>query len=560
MAILKSKTLFFTTSPRTPMKMIAEIELLANHFTGKIWNVENQIKFIELLSADSHFEGEGSQKDLAFSARDRINRAPKALGFIDLKPNIQLTAAGKEFVYGRRKEETLLRQLLKFQLPSPYHISSDNGSFYVKPYLEILRLVYTLERVTFDELMVFGMQLTNYEKFDDIVSRIRTFREQKELYQGNYKTFFNEILNRELQKIYENEILHGATSTRESSDSSLEKFKKTKRSNLRDYTDACFRYLRATGLIAISHKGRALSIMPEKIKDIEYILANIERKPIFVDDEKAYKAYLFDATTPVLYTDNRENLIEFITEHSKIEKDILCAKSLFELKDIQADIIEKRKQDVLTQQISELKSYNLYADVLNTYNDILNDDLFDTPLMLEWNTWRAMTMMDGGNIIGNFNVDDDGQPLSTATGNMPDIMCDYEKFGLTVEVTMQCGQRQYEMEGEPVARHLAKYKKEIDKEVYCLFIAPKINNACIAHFFTLSKTNISYYGGKSIIVPMPLDTFIQMVKNSYQAPFIPTPQHIRELFDYATAESKKDIDEIEWYNNIQKKAINWLVA
>ena len=37
--------------------------------------------------------------------------------------------------------------------------------------------------------------------------------------------------------------------------------------------------------------------------------------------------------------------------------------------------------------------------------------------MLEYNTWRAMTMLNGGNIKGNFNFDDAGQPLSTAAGN-----------------------------------------------------------------------------------------------------------------------------------------------
>ena len=38
MAYLKSKTLFFTTSPRTPLKMITEIQVLHNNFEGKKWN------------------------------------------------------------------------------------------------------------------------------------------------------------------------------------------------------------------------------------------------------------------------------------------------------------------------------------------------------------------------------------------------------------------------------------------------------------------------------------------------------------------------------------------
>lgn len=560
MAKLKSKTLFFTTSPRSPMKMIPEIELLAKHFTGKVWNAENQIKFIELLSIDNHFEGTGSQGDLAFSARDRINRAPKALGFVDLTPTIQLTTAGKNFIESKRKEEVLLRQLLKFQLPSPFHTSSDDDIFYVKPYLEILRLIRVLEQVTFDELLIFGMQLTSFYKFDEIVNKIKGFRIAKENYKGKYKLFFNEILNNELVKIYQAEILQGKTATRESTDSSLLKFQKTKRSNLRDYTDACVRYLRATGIVSISHKGRSLSIMPDKIKDIDFILETIDRNPVFVADETAYKNYLYNASIPVLYTDNKENLINYIIEHSTLTTAQLTKKSVEELKDIQDSIIQKNKDDIIAAQIAELKSYRLYNEVLTTYNEIIANDMYDIPLMLEWNTWRAMTMLNGGNITGNFKVDDAGQPLSTAVGNTPDIICDYGDFGLTVEVTMQSGQRQYETEGEPVARHLAKYKKFTNKETFCLFIAPQINEACIAHFFTLSKTNISYYGGKSLIIPLPLENFIKMVQNSYNAKFIPTPKHIKELFDFAKLEANKDIDEKQWYENIQEKAINWLVA
>ena len=121
MGKIRSKSLFFTTSPRTPSKMIPEIRLLHECFEGKIWNKENQIKYTEELEKMDFFEGSTS-KEKDFSARDRINRAPKSLGFVDLNPEIALTEAGKEFVYGHRQQEIFLRQILKFQLPSPFHI------------------------------------------------------------------------------------------------------------------------------------------------------------------------------------------------------------------------------------------------------------------------------------------------------------------------------------------------------------------------------------------------------------------------------------------------------
>ena len=105
MAYLKSKTLFFTTSPRTPLKMISEIQVLYNNFEGKKWNTNTQIEFIKKLAEESDFDGKGSEKDMAFSARDRINRAPKALGFVDLKPSIKLTEAGENNISGKRTQE-----------------------------------------------------------------------------------------------------------------------------------------------------------------------------------------------------------------------------------------------------------------------------------------------------------------------------------------------------------------------------------------------------------------------------------------------------------------------
>lgn len=72
MTNLKSPTLFFTTSPRTPLKMIPEIRLLIDNFEGEKWNPETQAKFAKILSEDKNFQGTGSDKNMDLSARDRI--------------------------------------------------------------------------------------------------------------------------------------------------------------------------------------------------------------------------------------------------------------------------------------------------------------------------------------------------------------------------------------------------------------------------------------------------------------------------------------------------------
>lgn len=562
MARLQGKTLFFITSPRSPMKMQPEISLLVRDFSGKPWNPATQVEYIKDLVQDPNFEGSGSPSDMAFSARDRINRGPKALGFVDLKPTVQLTEAGASFLDDDLAEEALLRQILKFQLPSPYHmeVSGNSSDFFVKPYLEIFRLIYTLGKVTFDEVMIFGMQLTNYSKFDSVIEKIKGFRTAKAHHSGSYKSFMGEYRDREIEEIYDEEISSGKTKTRESRDSSLQKFIKTKASNMRDYTDACFRYLRATGLVMISQKGRSLSIIPEKMDEVQYFLEHIDRKPCFIHDEQKYKEYLFDAHFPILYTDDRANLTHEVAKHYSVPEESLAAKPTAEMKKLLRNALRIRKDSLIKDQVALLKAHKAYQDIMAVFNDITNNNYYDVPLMLEWNTWRAMTMLNGGNIKANLKFDDNGQPMATAAGNTADIVCDYGKFSLTVEVTMQSGQRQYEMEGEPVSRHLAKVKKEQGKAAYCFFIAPTINESCIAHFYTLHLTNIAFYGGRSVIIPLELSVFEKMVEQSGRAPYTPTPDQVQRLCEYSLLVAESAKDENEWYQAVRNRALNWLAA
>lgn len=557
MARIDSKVIFVTTSPRTPAKMIPEIGLLNTHFSGQQWNTETQRAFMELLKEENFFNGEGAN-DPAFSARDRINRAPKALGFVILSPTIQLTPAGEELVNSRRKEEIFLRQLLKFQVPSPYHKPSENSAiFWVKPYLELFRLVRHFGSLKFDELMIFGLQLVDFREFETIVEKINQFRIAKAQNEGNYKRFRAEYLDRELREIYSSDITSGNTRTRQTNDGSIAKFLKTKSSNMRDYADACVRYLRATALVNISQIGKSISIVPEKIQEVDYFLQNTDREPCFIDNEGQYVAYLGNPQLPTLFTDNRELLeLRIRTEFPQVQ--ISAITTLLELKDIFADELERRKEQLITEQVTAIKDYRQFEDISSTFDQIIAKSLYDTPLMLEWNTWRAMTMLDGGNIKANLKFDDFGNPMSTAQGNMADIVCDYEDFGLTVEVTMQSGQKQYETEGEPVTRHLAKFKRETEKPAYCLFIAPNINDSCKAHFYALHKMNIQFYGGTSTIVPLPLSVFRKMVEDSYNANYVPEPRHVQRFFERSNELANSTDNEVDWYNGITQEALNWL--
>src|SRR5665213_519370 len=117
----KTRTLFAFTSPRTIEKIIPEIQILVNSFAGHEWNTKTQIGFFHELFSSEFYDGSKMPENITLAARDRITRAPKALGFINLKPKISLTQVGKKLLRGKHTSEVIAKQLFKFQLPSPYH-------------------------------------------------------------------------------------------------------------------------------------------------------------------------------------------------------------------------------------------------------------------------------------------------------------------------------------------------------------------------------------------------------------------------------------------------------
>lgn len=80
----------------------------------------------------------------------------------------------------------------------------------------------------------------------------------------------------------------------------------------------------------------------------------------------------------------------------------LFGKNLETLKDLRDKVVNEHKETVIHEQVAEIKSYALYSEIIDTLNEIVSDGY-------------------------------------------------YEDFSLSVDVTMQAGQRQYESEGKPVA-------------------------------------------------------------------------------------------------------------
>ena len=556
-SLSKVKALFGFTSPRTLEKIIPEIELLTNFFSGEKWtgNSELQAEFFDSLYQSEFYEGESYPADPAFAARDRITRAPKAFGFVDLKPEIKITEAGRLLLTGKREDETFTRQMLKFQLPSPYHTQSKTLNFSVKPYLELFRLVKEVGSLSKTEIALFFSQLTNYNDFEKIVAKIIDFREGSKYFKGSRKMYVAECFEKEVLKIFQQEVQDKKLKTRESSDASFHKFVKTKSSNMKDYADAFVRYIRATELITFQKRTFRLIISPQKIEEVNYILKETDRKPLAFENISDFKKHLFNPFTVKLLSDNKDLLIKKIENLGVTEFDKTA--SIEDLKDILESIEITVKSKNIEEKKRELKAYKELPDIIDVFKQIKKKEVPDAPLFLEWNVWRALVMLNyAKRVDGNFIMDIDGMPLNYAPGQKPDIESEFTDFGLITEVTMSGGNTQYKMESESVPRHFGKAKESLNKEMYCLFIAPKISEGTLAHYFNLNRFNTKLYGGKTKIIPLSIDQFIEFIKAGIEKKFN-NPEKLKNWLEKLWQNNQEMEDENVWSENIGKSILKW---
>jgi hypothetical protein len=579
-----TRTWSVPTSPRNPYKLINELKLLSK-FEGEQWNKTTQAKFAEKLKNADFFEGTVSASEPDFSARDRINRAPKTFGFVrfDEDRKICITEAGRQLISEVRLEELFLRQLLKWQYPSVNHNEQAyRDNFCIKPFLEVLRIIRELDGIAKYELAIFCIPLIKHKDVQSTMEKIRDFRSSLSIKKTpiERKRFIKEEFKNKFRGIYREDLRTRNIHVRESrTDDSEEAFIRTKIRNAKDYADAAMRYFRATGLFVFTGGNYRLKILDTKWEAVEEILGKNNPDPLaYVKSPSDFLNYLGAVSLPPIPQDDVYSLIseiDAISERYAANKFSLEARHKNKLKDIRNLDIEKLKNFrdeidgklrlcIVQQKQKELRSYDLLPEIIDTFNKIkdrYNDEIPDKPLFLEWNVWRALSLLNDGKIVGNFKMDIDGMPISTAPGNMPDIECYYKDFSLIVEVTLATGQRQYETEGEPVSRHIGQIVKQLrmkgdNRPVYGLFIASTVNNSVVAHFFVISRVSVGYYGGKVKIVPIDIETFIGMLEHAKECEGIKA-KHIHEFLKWMDAESSKFSGEKEWNESIKCISKDW---
>lgn len=533
-----SRVWFFPTSPRSPYKIRAELELLQSVSHLPWSRTEGQAKFAALLSQAKNFEGEISAEEPTFSARDRT-RAPKILGLVEQNgqgdnAKISLTGAGERFLTLSESEEAafFLNQIAKVQFPSAQHSGRQFESMSCRPLTITLEIMLRIGSLTKEEFGLFVLPCVTADEVAVSINKLVTFREKikKETPGLGRKKLKKELIEERIKEIYAKDIEAGKTRLREGGTD----FVLTKTRTLRDYADSSFRYLLATGLFRIEPHGKTFSLLDSKQKIAADLIKDLGLGSTYEDyNPRTYTShYLGNPREPSITLFSKESqtyrLLRkleaggfSIAQMSEIRKVFSEIVSGFERENFLNNLDTDQIIEAISKQSAELvkKRAEVTPEILQMFKDITakEAELIDRPLFLEWNTWRAFTSLnDAIEVIGNFRCDTDGNPLGTASGKQSDIVAEYNDFWLAVEVTLSTGHKQYEAESESIVRHVGKLQAErIENEdmrpVFGLFIAPKINETVVNYLMTTARMKSKIYKGPVRIAPLPLEGLQQFL-------------------------------------------------
>lgn len=259
-----------------------------------------------------------------------------------------------------------------------------------------------------------------------------------------------------------------------------------------DYADMNMRYLKATGMVQSKGKGMAL-VAEKRTLAIALTQELLTNKPII-------ELYQSLCTGTALPTDNAtvayqvlEDLLQQLHQYgitySIAGKPLDTPAHINQVRyEIEELIAEKKEEIYATEQADNWQEIAAYMDLIASRRDRmrLNDEIeirvprTEAPAYLEWSLWRAFlaidTLANKPYEVRRFKIDQDFMPVSTAPGNGPDLIAEFEDFVIVIEVTLSESSRQEAMEGEPVRRHVADLMQQYDKPVYGLFIANRIDS------------------------------------------------------------------------------------
>lgn len=454
-------------------------------------------------------------------------------------------------------EELFTKFLLKWQYPNPAEKGYEN--FDIKPFVGTLTLIKKVNNrwkemgnnpvgLNKTEYGLFVPSLISYTQIDEYVEKIVNFRLECKNRSGiDRKNFIKEY---SINRVLEIGVTGG-----------IDKFIR----DLKDYTDSSVRYFRMTGLISLRGSDTHIDISKDKEVEVESILNEVDLSSDNYESYESYFNYLNDFDSYILPWESSNYNSSILNELSKLLKDEM-GKDNFESFDgtiIHLDgknkilAYQEKLNNVRINKLTDLKyDLNILDDCIDKIDSLRKKNyspLTARPsLDFEWYVYRSlMVINDNKEIKPSFNVGDDNIPTGFRA-NTSDIECYYEGFNMTTEVTLMLGRDQWYAEGQPVMQHLRDFEdKNIDKDNYCIFIAPFIHQGTLNTFWTSNK--YEFQGVKQRIVPMTIDqflVFLRKVRTDIENNETFSHLKIKKLMDNIIDDVDACSDSMAWLENI----------
>ena len=490
---------------------------------------------------------------------DRLNTEElfNRIGLPVIRSGYELTPTGRKLIDATsipEIEEIYTRQFVCHELPNSLERSFPEGK--MKPFILLLQVLKLLQDGGHDGLNKFetGLFLQKFQDHTEDLSQ--EIVDQVLQYRQNLAACSNAKQTRELKNRYKETL--GA-------DIGI-----NPNSVVSDYSDTTFRYFSLSGLF--TRIGRTIVIRPNKQDFVNRLL---ESEPTFLFDTNS-QAYLdsFYKNTYKLPTDNREFALQEIDILKAGIRDrgnallveanaINDTSTLDEIQAIRFRLIEynnwEREEDFANeqQQPEAIRDIINYLRVLNGETIPDGPEIDDRPAYLEWAVWRSFLAID--DLVSpayqtrRFPVDQDFHPRNTAPGGGSDLLFEFETYVLVVEVTLTTSHRQMAVESEPVRRHTVQYKEQFpNKDVYCLFIAPSVDNN-VAETFRIGVWYKQDDEEFVNIVPMNLSDFINAMEAL--SVFKYSNGHFKNLIERCLV--FRNVRAPQWKNNISNEVNVW---
>jgi hypothetical protein len=341
-------------------------------------------------------------------------------------------------------------------------------------------------------------------------------------------------------------------------------------SPLRDYSDTTFRYFSLSGLF--TRLGDTIIIRANKRNFVDKLL---ETEPVFLFNTDPIQYFnKFYNNTYQIPTDNIEVAlaeINILKEGIRDQRNALLLQanalnpqsSIDVVQQIRYALIEynnwEREEDYANEQQSEQSIQDIltYLKCLNNETVPNAPEIDDKPAYLEWAVWRSFLAIDdiksAIHETRRFPVDQDFKPRNTAPGGGSDLIFEFDSYVLVVEVTLTVSHRQMAVESEPVRRHTVQYKELYpDKDVYCLFIAPSVDNN-VAETFRIGVWYDADDEQFVNIIPMSLSEFINAIDTLLHKRF--KNSHFKSLLDRCLI--FRNVRAPQWKQSIAKEVNDW---